>query len=346
MGKNCEIIGWGSLNWDIFFEVEDLSSLNWEGIIFEPGKEVVAEREALKDFLIYLQKEGKKVYECGGGSAANTIYALGKMGYAVSFIGICGEDEYGEKIINSLKKAGITRNFISKAGKTNVAIIVLDKHKDRFIAVFPGNCEKKIDTSTLNQIQKEFYNYLFSQKLLKKRVILHMSSYATKEGISFQKAFIKRFSEHLESSENLCFSLDPGEIYAKKGKAFLKNFLNHLHFLFITQKELELTRLSLEDLKEFKNLKGIFLKMGKKGGMGINLKKNLYVRECAFWVSEIVDNTGAGDYFNAGVLAILGKANKINLKEIEIALEKGLLLASKSLKDYGRAWIQNLKEGL
>jgi ribokinase len=308
-------LGCGALNWDIFFGLEDLSAFSFEGFKFFPGEEYVFERKAFLELLEKLKKEATFLHEGGGGSSANTLYALAKWGYPCIFIGAVGEDEFGKKILEEFKEVGLNRDNIFKSNETSLALILLDKKRDRSIVVSPGSAEASL---SLEKIK------LPSMK----EAWLHLSSFASKEGEAFQKGLISTFKGVI--------SLDPGEIYAEKGKEFLKPFLEKTKYLFMTERELELANLSCEELLKEK-VHTIFIKMGKRGAMA--LSKNMALRYSVYPAKKIIDNTGAGDYFNAGVLAGL----YLNFT-LEKALELGLYSASLSLRDYGRRGVLNQEE--
>lgn len=309
------LFGCGALNWDIFFALEDLSSFSFEGFRFLPGEEYVLERKSFLELLKKLKKEAIFLYEGGGGSSANTLYALSNWGYSCAFIGAVGEDEFGRKILEEFKKVGLNTDYIFRASETSLALILLDRKKDRSIIVSPGTAEASL---SLKEIKPSF----------KRMALLHLSSFASKEGVNFQKELISTWEGIL--------SLDPGEIYAGKGKDFLKPFLEKTKYLFITEKEREMAGFSCEELLEGGN-RTVFLKMGKGGAMA--LSRNMVLRASVYPAEKIIDNTGAGDYFNAGVLAGLS----LNLS-LEKALELGLYSASLSLRDYGRRGIPSLRE--
>lgn len=50
--------------------------------------------------------------ECGGGAAANAAYLLSKWGMDTSFIGIVGQDLYGERIKEEFKKIGTNIDYL------------------------------------------------------------------------------------------------------------------------------------------------------------------------------------------------------------------------------------------
>jgi len=303
---NFGFIGCGALNWDMFFEVENLHSLKFENIVISAGREVVLEREQFLRFLKFLEREGNFLFECGGGSSANTIYALSCWGFKSAFIGAVGEDEVGRKIVDELEGVGINTEFIVKSGETSLAIILLDKRKDRFIAVSPGNSEVYLSQSKV--------------KLYGHSTLFHFSSFASKTGQKFQKDLLSKI--------NTKISFDPGEIYAGLGKEFLIPFFEKTEILFITEYELKKIGVSVEELFNL-GVEKIFLKKGKEGAECFTKQQKIEMP--AFKVRNIVDNTGAGDYFNAGVLAGL----KMEFPE-EKALKLGIYSAGMSLRDYGR----------
>ncbi len=313
--KKLPLYGCGALNWDIFFEVDDLEEFSFEGFQFFPGEEYVFERKSFLELYENLKREKRFLAEGGGGSSANTIYALAKMGFKCGFIGAVGEDPFGEKILEELKALSVDTSCVIKGGETSLALIFLDKKKDRAIVVSPGTAESYLSYETL-------------KSLLPRSGLIHLSSFASTEGKSFHLALLSAFEGII--------SLDPGEIYAKEGKDFLSPFLKKAKFLFITEKELKLSCISVEELLE-KNLKGLFIKMGSKGALAIT--RNYCVRGSVYPPERVVDNTGAGDYFNAGVLAgiLLG----IPLEE---ALDLGLYSASVSLRDFGRKGVLSYQE--
>ncbi len=308
-----DFIGCGALNWDIFFEVEELSLLNFENIPISSGREIVLKREQFLRFLKFLEKEGTFLFECGGGSSANTIYALSLWGFKCAFIGAMGNDEAGKKIIEELENAGINTEYVVKGGDTSLAIILLDKKRDRFIAVSPGDSEDFL-------LQSEV-------KLSKNASFFHFSSFASKSGQEFQKNLLSKLNK---------ISFDPGEVYTQLGKNFLFPFFEKTEILFITEYELKKGGFSIEELLKL-GIKKVFLKKGKEGAECHTQEKKIALS--ALKIERPVDNTGAGDYFNAGVLAGL----KLGFSE-ERALKLGIYSAGMSLRDFGRRGCLTKKE--
>lgn len=307
------IIGCGALNWDIFFRISSLKELEREGFSFKPGREYVLERSTFGRVYAYLRERAQRVFEGGGGSSANTIYALSKLGFNASFLGAVGDDEWGEKALNELRAIGVETNFIQRVGTTSLALILLDQANDRTILVSPGTAEEALN-----------FNNCFPYP----QALYHFSSYASKKGQLFQRTLLERLPQKI--------SLDPGEIYSTLPKGELSIYLEGTKYLFITEEELKLSGFSVEEIWD-RGVEMIFLKCGKRGALAIT--KNKVIKSSVYPAEKVVDNTGAGDYFNAGVLA--GVILKLELEKV---LTLGLYLASVSLRDYGRRGLPSRDE--
>jgi len=98
-----DIVGFGALNLDLIFEVEDFKSISSKEFRLDPGKKGFGSDEAFQSLLEQLNRIGTMKSRSGGGSSANTIVALAHMGFPTKFIGKVGEDEEGDFILESLK---------------------------------------------------------------------------------------------------------------------------------------------------------------------------------------------------------------------------------------------------
>ncbi len=307
------IIGCGALNWDIFFKVDKYEDLDLPLLKVEAGREYILEREAFLKLYRLLKERAELVFEGGGGSSANSIYCLAKLGIETAFLGAVGEDEFGEKVLWELRKGQVNTEFIKRGGTTSLALILLDGKQDRAIIVSPGTSEEHLS---------------LERKHLQPSALYHLSSFASEAGKSFQKNLLQALHHKI--------SFDPGEIYTSLGKTFLESFLKKTKYLFITERELLLSGYSSEELLR-KGISFLFLKMGKRGAQVVTKEK--IFRSSVIPASRIVDNTGAGDYFNAGVLA--GLSLKLS---IEKAFVLGLTMASLSLRGYGRQGLPSKEE--
>ncbi len=100
-----DVIGIGALNVDLFY---DVPSLDIAGVRFEAGA------ETMDDGTLFARVSGalfgtEPIAKDGGGSAANTVVALSRMGYSTGFLGIIGKDEDGKFLLSSMKGVDTSR---------------------------------------------------------------------------------------------------------------------------------------------------------------------------------------------------------------------------------------------
>jgi sugar/nucleoside kinase (ribokinase family) len=309
--KMKTIVGFGALNLDLIFEVEDLKSISLKGFRLDPGEEGFGSDEEFESLLEQLKRFGTLKSKSGGGSAANTIVALARMGFPTKFIGKVGEGEEGDFLLENLKPVQI--DLIRRGQRSGVCSVVLDHHQDRFLFV-RGNANSTLTAEEINF------------DALKDISWVHLTSFIGGSPFEAQKVLLN----HLDSSVKV--SMDPGEIYAKKGLNEIRPLIKRCDILFLTEREVGL--LTHQDLHAgVKSLMkaGPSVLVCKRGSQG----SHIFTKQDDFEVPpiqvEVVDNTGAGDVYNAGFLAGLF---------LERSLEESALfatvVAAGSVMGYGR----------
>ena len=297
---NAEIIGFGALNVDKLYSVENIVSKDGESFI-------------------------KSETSTPGGSAANTIVGLSRLGCSTSIIGKIAEDEDGDTIEYNLAINGVyTNNLIySETGSTGKCMGFVDGEGERCLYIDPGvNDEIKIDEiNPLNIMRCK---------------IMHYTSFV---GDSFKTQI-----ELLERlSDQTLLSFDPGMLYVKKGFDELKPILDRTNILLINESELRLLCNNNEaPLKELAigfldlGIETIVIKQGSKGvfAMDNSTECQVDVFEC-----DVVDTTGAGDSFNSGFLYSYLKGF-----DLEKSCKIGNWVASKAIEGFGMEKFPSLKD--
>ncbi len=305
------LVGFGALNLDLIYEVDDLQSISSKEFQFLPGEELFDDEYAFQFLLDQLARFGRLKSKSGGGSAANTMVALGRMGFRTKFIGKVGEDEEGDFLIENLKP--VHTDLIRRGERSGICLVVLDRHQDRFLFVKGG---------ANNTLRFEEIDLTGLQGLS----CLHLTSFISDSPLEAQKELLKRIDP------SALISLDPGEIYAKKGLKKISPLIERTQILFLTEKEMNL--LTSRDLWTGAKM---LLEMGpsvllcKRGRKGSELFTRNYHFEVPSIEVKVVDNTGAGDVYNAGFLAgyLLGRP-------LEDCALFATQVAAKSLTGYGR----------
>ena len=270
--SRIEVIGLGAINLDYLCEV----------------KELVTDSETLIEH----------IKATPGGSAANTIYGLAKLGIPTGFIGAVGDDENGKLCLKDFEAVGVDTSQIQvkKEAKSGYTLCLSDKLGRRSIYVSP--CAN----SLLDQDDVKL-DYLNQAR------IVHLSSFADDKQFNIQLDLVKG----LPNSVKLSFA--PGTLYALKGMKALLPLLQKTYILFTNQEEIE--HLTGKDLTSGASKcldlgchivvvtlgKGLALESGGVFTSYIRHKDKEYKiapRE-ETWESQ-PETTGAGDAYAAGFL--------------------------------------------
>ena len=193
-----DVIGLGALNVDKLFKVNKIAGAEEEGFII-------------------------KCEEWCGGSAANTIVGLARLGCKVGFIGKVANDREGKMLIEDFQREGVDTNGIiyAKSGRSGTVMGFVDEKGERALYVDPG----VNDTIEFNEINKD---YAFNTQFL------HLTSFVGETSFQTQKRLVEILPE------NVKVSLDPGELYARKGLVALESIIKRAFVLMPNQRELEL----------------------------------------------------------------------------------------------------------
>ncbi len=269
----------------------------------------------------------KNVHECFGGGAANTGIGFSRLGIQTSCIGAIGNDEWGQLIINNLKKEKINTDHIQKAKEqTGFSVILNSFEGDRTVLAYSGanHAFEKIE-----------------QKILENAEGIHLCHLSGKG-----KKVFEAIKKHFEKNPQKFLSWNPGKEQLEKGLDYFKSFLPVVDILFLNREEAEeLSGLKSKRGSKFgKNiydLSKIFKKFYQKGfknilvitdgqrGAQCSDSKSIYF--CPIENSKPrVDTLGAGDAFCSGFSSAYIKAN-----DLPICLKYGTINSASVVSEFG-----------
>ncbi len=222
--------------------------------------------------------------ESPGGSAANTAVGLARLGIKTGYIGKVSNDREGRLLLDNFKMEGVdTRGImVSKEGRSGVVIGFVDVKGERALYVSPS----VNDTIEFKEIDLE---YARSAK------ILHLTSFEDKP-FKAQQTLVKTLPK-------IEVSLDPGELYARKGLTTLKPLIKRSFVVLLNENEIKL--LTGENYREgAKTLvnEGVSIVAAKLGKRGCYVTDGKETHLIEPYKVKVVDTTGAGDAFCAGFL--------------------------------------------
>ena len=239
-----------------------------------------------------------------GGAAANTAYACGKIGLSTAFIGKLGQtDIFSNKIIKDFKEALVDTKLIkySNIHKTGSAYVALNKKGERRIYAYSG-AANYLTRNDLSEKEISATKLIFLSSLRNVEPLLH----AAKIG----------------RNSNIPVILNPGMLIIDQGFDYIKNLLEKIDILIISQKEFKTlfsfkeNNLSEDSIRESSvslfalSMRVIVVTLGEKGAFLLTTKHDELIQPLK--LEKVIDTTGAGDAFSAGF--IYGLIQNLNLK--------------------------------
>ena len=253
-----EIIGIGALNIDKLYLVERIGAA---------GEEIGIDSVSAQP----------------GGSAANTIAALARLGIKTGFIGRVGDDADGAYLRSEMANEGVDTRWIEVArGRTGSAIVLIDPGGERSMYVYSG-------VNDALSLTPENISYVKSARYL------HLSSFVGETVIDVQRKILDRSKAEI--------SFAPGMLYVRRGLDALEGIISNARVVFLNRDEIEmLTGSGYRDGAGELNDIGAELVVVTLGGDGCYIRTSDAEVSIPSFAARVVDTTGAGDAFCAGFL--------------------------------------------
>jgi ribokinase len=295
-----DAVGFGALNVDKLFKVDRIAAAEEESSVIDYS-------------------------EACGGSAANTIVGLARLGCKVGFLGKVASDPDGKMLRQSFKNERVDMEGITivKIGRSGKVMGFVDMDGERALYIDPG-VNDNIEPKNLSLA------YAANTKLL------HLSSFVGEQSFQTQKWLVESISNKVK------LSFDPGALYARRRMTGLRSIIRRTTIMLPNAGELALIT-GKNDYKEGARLllnegvKIIAVKLGSKGCYVTDGKESHLVTP---FKVKVIDTTGAGDAFDAGFLYGL-----LNETALDDAARIGNYVASKCITAMGaRTGLPTLEE--
>jgi len=260
--RKFDVIGFGALNVDTLLKVDKIAGAEEESFIHDYA-------------------------EVCGGSAANTMVGLARLGCKVGFVGKVADDHEGKLQIDCFKAEGVNTDGIIRAakGKSGVCLGFVDKKGARALYINSG----VNDTIEFRELQAPYVTGT---------QFLHLSSFVGEKSFRAQKKILSFLPDTVK------ISFDPGSLYAQKGFSAIEPIIQNSYAMMPNELELQLLTGEREVPKGALALldagvKIVAVKLGPKGCYVTNGQEKHTIQP---FKVPVVDTTGAGDAFNAGFL--------------------------------------------
>jgi len=281
-----------------------------------------------KSALIREKTKGSNISYSAGGSNANAIHGLGKLGIGAGFIGSIGTDDMGDYFENDMKQAGVATYLLRSWSPTGTSTVLVSSDSERTMATHLGAAVEITADSILEGYFKGYDILYFEGYLVPNRPLIEKMCQLAKN-LGMEVAIDMASYNIVE--ENLGFY---GDIVDK-----------YVDILFANEEEARsFTNLSADDAvaELSKRCKIVVIKTGKRGSL---IKSGDEFLKIGSLDVMCVDTTGAGDLYSSGFL--YGYSKGMGLEKCGLL---GTLLAGNIIQVVGskmddRRW-DNIKTAL
>ncbi len=287
-----KIIGIGNALVDVLTQMEDDRLL--EALELPRGSMQLVDAERMAQ----IQEKSKNLEKqrASGGSAANTIHGLAKLGMETAFIGSVGKDETGRFFEEDLKNSGITPILFYSDTASGISNVMISPDGERTLGTFLG-AALELGPEMLSKENFEGYD------------ILHVEGYLV-QNHALLETILK-----LAKEAGLKVSLDLASYNVVEDNLdFLHDMVkNYVDIVFANEEESKAftgkePEGALDDIARLTDI--AVVKVGSKGSM---VKQGETVTKISPIKARAVDTTGAGDLYASGFL--YGLANNLGFEK-------------------------------
>lgn len=308
------VIGIGSALVDILTRIDNDNILK-EINIPKGSMQLVDETSSA---LIEKKLESYESSMAPGGSAANTIHALAKMGIESGFVSYVGKDEIGKFFEDSMNSVGVKPLMFHSDTASGTARTIISADGERTFATNLG-------------ASVELNENVITRELFKNWDYCYLEGYL----IANKNLFKKVIHTAKECGCKVILDLASYNV-VEDNREFLNELLPNINIIFANEEEAKaLTNDSAEASLEYiaQHTDIAVVKIGKRGSL---IKRGEEVVKIGCNKVDVVDTTGAGDMYAAGFLYGL-----INGYDLERCGNIGNLLAESIIQVIGAKMDEN-----
>lgn len=259
--------------------------------------------------------------EVSGGSAANSLAGIAALGGKCAFIGQVADDQLGEVFRHDIRAAGVDFDVPARdrTTPTGRCLILVTPDGERTMSTFLG----------ASQILSP---ELVDADLIAASEIVYLEGYLW-DPEEPRAAMRRAIAAAKEAGRKVAFTLSDGFVVERHREDILKMIAaGEIDILFANESEIG----SLAGHDDFdkavsetaKNVPLLVVTRSAKGAVAVQDGERFEV--AAEPVEKVVDTTGAGDLFAAGVLAGLGQG-----RSVPDCLKMGAVAAAEIISHFG-----------
>jgi sugar/nucleoside kinase (ribokinase family) len=277
-----KIIGMGNALVDVLVRIDDDSLL---GKLHLPkGSMQLIQEDTLSEIRKYTS--GMKIHRSTGGSAGNTVCALAALGANPGFIGKVGQDETGAFFGDTLRQRGVNALLATCDLPSGIASTFISTDGERTFGTYLG-AAATLRAEDLSRKMFAGYNYLYIEGYLLQDhdLLLRAVQLAKEEGLQ------------------VCLDMASYNVVEAERDFFDQLIVKYVDIVFANESEaLAYTgKAPHEALEEIASKCSIaVVKTGKEGSLVKKGTEVIQLLSCP--VDNVLDTTGAGDFYAAGFM--------------------------------------------
>lgn len=277
-----KIIGMGNALVDVLVKIDDDSLL---GKLHLPkGSMQLIQEDTLSEIRKYTS--GMKIHRSTGGSAGNTVCALAALGANPGFIGKIGQDETGAFFGDTLRQRGVNALLATCDLPSGIASTFISTDGERTFGTYLG-AAATLRAEDLSRKMFAGYNYLYIEGYLLQDhdLMLRAVQLAKEEGLQ------------------VCLDMASYNVVEAERDFFDQLIVKYVDIVFANESEaLAYTgKTPHEALEEIASKCSIaVVKTGKEGSLVKKGTEVIQLLSCP--VDNVLDTTGAGDFYAAGFM--------------------------------------------
>jgi len=277
-----KIIGMGNALVDVLVRIDDDSLL--EKLRLPKGSMQLIQEDTLSEIRKYTS--GMKIHRSTGGSAGNTVCALAALGANPGFIGKVGQDETGAFFGDTLRQRGVNALLATCDLPSGIASTFISTDGERTFGTYLG-AAATLRAEDLSRKMFAGYNYLYI------------------EGYLLQDHDLMQRAVQLAKEEGLqvCLDMASYNVVEAERDFFDQLIVKYVDIVFANESEaLAYTgKAPHEALEEISSKCSIaVVKTGKEGSLVKKGTEVIQLLSCP--VDNVLDTTGAGDFYAAGFM--------------------------------------------
>lgn len=277
-----KIIGMGNALVDVLVRIDDDSLL--EKLHLPKGSMQLIQEDTLSEIRKYTS--GMKIHRSTGGSAGNTVCALAALGANPGFIGKVGQDETGAFFGDTLRQRGVNALLATCDLPSGIASTFISTDGERTFGTYLG-AAATLRAEDLSRKMFAGYNYLYIEGYLLQDhdLMLRAVQLAKEEGLQ------------------VCLDMASYNVVEAERDFFDQLIVKYVDIVFANESEaLAYTgKAPHEALEEIASKCSIaVVKTGKEGSLVKKGTEVIQLLSCL--VDNVLDTTGAGDFYAAGFM--------------------------------------------